>query len=75
MGEKRHKVGSFTPGMNLKGREGLHRWTLSPESDQVKPQTDHPSPGILHGKEKLLFFFKVFSYILCFFPPNTNKVN
>ena len=34
-----------------------------------------PVLGSYMEKKSSFFFFKVFSYILCFFSPNTNKVN
>ena len=45
--EKNDCVGICTHGKYMYGRDGPHKWTLTLRSEQVKPQSGHPSPGVL----------------------------
>lgn len=52
MMEKKQRVKTSAPRSDLKWRQGSHGKTLKLRSKQIKPQTDHPSPGVLYEGDK-----------------------
>ena len=50
--EEKHQVRTHAPGKGIRRKGRLHKGTFMLGSSQVKPQSGHPSPGVLQGEDK-----------------------